>query len=58
VFDHFPKFRMKTQLRDFYANVGRENIFKSAIGKEGLHQESKDNGVRIVNLCHIKKSGC
>ena len=31
-----------------------ENIFKPTIGNESLHQDSKDNGVRIVNLRHIK----
>jgi len=41
---------MKTQLRDFNANVGRQNIFKTTIGNESLHQVSNDNGVRIVNL--------
>ena len=30
--------------------VGRENIFKPTIGKESLHQDSNDNGVRIVNF--------
>jgi hypothetical protein len=30
--------------------VGRENIFKPTTGNEGLHQETNDNGVRIVNF--------
>ena len=30
--------------------MGRENIFKPTIGIESLHQESNDNGVRIVNF--------
>jgi len=58
VFDHFPKYHMKILLRDFNAKVGRENIFKPTIGNESLHQDSKYNGVRIVNLRHIKKSSC
>jgi len=41
-------------LLDFNAKVGRENIFKLTIGNEGLHQDSNDNGVRIVNLLHQK----
>ena len=28
----------------------RENIFKPTIGNESLHQDSNDNGVRIVNF--------
>jgi len=30
--------------------MGRENIFKPTIGNDRLHQDSNDNGVRIVNL--------
>ena len=50
VFDHFPKYNMKILLGDFNAKVGRENIFKPTIGNESLHQDSNDNGVRIVNF--------
>ena len=48
VFDHFPKYHMKILLGDFNAKLGRENIFKPTIGNESLHQDSNDNGVRIV----------
>ena len=48
VFDHFPLYHMKILLGDFNAKVGREKIFKSTIGNESLHQDSNDNGVRIV----------
>jgi hypothetical protein len=41
---------MKIILGNFNAKVGRENIFKPAIGNESLHQDSNDNGVRIVNF--------
>jgi hypothetical protein len=30
--------------------LGREDIFKLTIGKENLHHNSNDNGVRIVNF--------
>jgi len=50
VFDHFPKYHMKILLGDFNAEVGRENIFKPTIGQERVHQDSNDNGVRLVNL--------
>ena len=50
VFDHFPKYHMKMLLGDFNAKVGRENIFKPTIGQDSLHQDSNDNGVRLVNF--------
>jgi len=37
-------------LLDLDAKVRRENIFKLTIGNEHLHQDSNDNGVRIVNF--------
>jgi hypothetical protein len=40
---------MKILLGDFNAKVGRDNIFKPTIGNESLHQDSNDNGVRLVN---------
>jgi len=50
VFDQFPKYHMKILLGDFNAKVGRENIFKPTIGQKSLHQDSYDNGVRLVNF--------
>jgi len=51
VFDNFLKYRKKILLRDFNANLGRDNIFKPTTGNENLHQGSNnDNGVRIVNF--------
>ena len=32
----------------------RENIFKPTIGNESLHQDSNDNGVKIVNFAKSK----
>jgi len=54
VFDHFPKYHMKILLGDFNAKVGRGNIFKPTIGNESLHQNSNDNGVRLVNFATSK----
>jgi len=45
---------MKILLGDFIAKVGRENIFKPTNGNESLHQDSNDNGVRIVNFATSK----
>jgi len=45
---------MKILLGDFNAKVGRENISKPTIGNEILHQDSNNNGVRIVNFANQK----
>ena len=58
MFGYFPKFHMKNQICNVNANEGSENIFKPTIGNESLYHDSNDNGVRIVNLCNIKKSSC
>ena len=50
LFDHFPKYRMKILLGEFNAKLGREDIFKPTIGNESPHQDSNDNGIRIVNV--------
>jgi hypothetical protein len=46
---------MKVVLRGFNANVERENIFKPRIANESLHQNSNDNGVRIVTFAASKR---
>jgi hypothetical protein len=46
---------MKILLGDFSAKVGREDIFKSTIRNESLHELSNNNGVRVVNFCPVKK---
>jgi hypothetical protein len=54
VFDKFPKYHMNILLGDFNANVGREDIFKQAIGNESLHEICNDNGVSLVNFATSK----
>ena len=54
VFYQFPNYHMKILLGDFNAKVGREIIFKPTIGQESLHQDSNDNGVRLVNFATSK----
>ena len=41
-------------LGDFNAKVERENIFKPTIRQESLHQDTNDNGVRLVNFATSK----
>jgi hypothetical protein len=36
----------------------RENIFNPTIGNESLHQDSNDNGVRLVNFATSKNLKC
>jgi hypothetical protein len=54
VFHQFPKYHMKILLGDFNAKVRREDIFKSIIGNESLHEASNDNRGRIVNFSTSK----
>jgi len=50
VIHHFPKYHMKILGGGFNTKLGREDIFKPTNGNESLHQDSNDNGVRIVNF--------
>jgi hypothetical protein len=54
VFDQFLKYHVKILLGDFNSKLGREDIFKLAIGNESLHETSNDNGVRVVNFAISK----
>jgi hypothetical protein len=54
VFDQFPRYDMKSLLGDLSVKVGKENIFKLAIGNESLHEISNDIGVRVVNFATAK----
>jgi hypothetical protein len=45
---------MKILSGEFNAKLGRESIFKPTIGKESLHEDSNDNGVRVVNFATSK----
>jgi hypothetical protein len=58
LFDKFPKYHMKTLLRDFSAQVGKEDIFKPTIWNESSHKISNDNGVNSSKLTHFQKSDC
>jgi hypothetical protein len=49
VFGHVPEYHMKILLGDFNAKLGIEDTFKPTIGNERLHEDSNDNGVRVVN---------
>jgi hypothetical protein len=55
VFVHFPKYHIKILLVYFNAKLGG-GLYKPTVRNERLHQDSNDNGVRIVNK--NKKNGC
>jgi hypothetical protein len=50
VLGQFPKYHLKILVGDFNAILGRGDILKPTIGNDSLHQDSNDNGVRIVYL--------
>jgi hypothetical protein len=54
VFYKFPKYHMKILLGDFSAKVGWEDIFKTTIGSENLHEINNVNGARVVNFATSK----
>jgi hypothetical protein len=54
IFHKFPKYHMKILLGDFNAKVGREDIFKPTTGKDRIHENNNDNGVKVVNLAASK----
>jgi len=41
---------MKILLGDVNAKLQREDIFKLTVGNESLHQDSNDDGVRIIKF--------
>ena len=45
---------MNILLGDCNAKVGSENVFKPKIGNDSLHQDSNDNGIRIVKFATSK----
>ncbi|PSN29406.1 hypothetical protein C0J52_26264 [Blattella germanica] len=54
VFDRLSRYHMKIFLGDFNAKVGREDIFRPTIGTFSLHEDSIDNGVRLVTFATSK----
>ena len=46
----FIVFYMKIPFGDFNEILRRDDIFKLTIGNDSLHQNSNDNGVRIINF--------
>jgi len=54
VLEHFPQYHIKILVGDFNAKLGREDIFKLTISNVSLHQDSNDNGTRLVHFATSK----
>jgi hypothetical protein len=54
VINQFANHHMQILLRDFNAEVGTEEIFKPTIRNGILHENSNDNGIRVVNFDTFK----
>jgi hypothetical protein len=54
VFDKLTEYHIKILLGEFSAKVGKENIFKPAIGNGSLHEISNINGVGLVKFATSK----
>jgi hypothetical protein len=50
VSDAVPNYSMKTVLKDFNAKVGKEFYLHPACGGQRLHNETNNNGKRMVNF--------
>lgn len=47
-----PALHQLILLRDFNSKVGREDVFKSTIGNDSLHETNEDKEIKVTNLPH------
>lgn len=50
VLDKLPRNNIQIVIGDVNAKIGKEDMFKSITGGESKHQESNDNGLRLINF--------
>ncbi|XP_045458539.1 craniofacial development protein 2-like [Melitaea cinxia] len=54
VYDQLPNYDIKIVLGDFNAKIGREEIFVPTIGRHSKHDQSNDNGLRLISFATAK----
>jgi len=50
LYHSLPADKPKIVIGDFNAKIGKETIYKPTIGSESLHEESNDNGYRLISF--------
>jgi len=50
LYDACPRHDVKLIIGDLNAQIGKEAIYYSTIGKEAFHQESNENGKRLIHF--------
>jgi hypothetical protein len=51
---HTASSDIKIILGDFNTKVGKENLYKPTIGNESLHNETNDNGMKMIQFAICK----
>ena len=54
VFNKLSRYHMKIMLGKFNAKLGHEDIFRPIIDKYNEHNESNENGVRLISFATSK----
>ncbi|KAI8430664.1 hypothetical protein MSG28_000861 [Choristoneura fumiferana] len=54
VYEQVPEYDARIIVGDFNAKIGREEAFISTIGRHSKHEESNDNGIRLISFAALK----